>query len=441
MTVIKKIIEKANVSFILTTASYEEKYKDIEQVQVIMMEQIHQFGHVKFPKVDVNSSAYIIFTSGSTGEPKGVEISHKAAWNTIADINEKYDISKEDRILALSSLDFDLSIYDIFGLLSVGGSLVLLSDDTARNADIWLKLIWYYRITLWNSVPALLKMFLIEAESVKAICQNLRIVMLSGDWISLDIPERLLKVAPKGLLVAMGGATEAAIWSNYYDVNHPIPASWRSIPYGRPLKNQFYRIIDTNGEDCPSWNAGELWIGGAGVAKGYVGEPQLTAERFIEEKGIRWYKTGDIGRFWDNGLIEFLGRNDSQVKVRGHRIELGEIESAIRSYEIVEDAAVTVRGEENQYLAAYIVSSSEKEQAQTIKYNKPMIDWSYIVQLKENGSFTKTFNENENRYRLLKDYCEYLTMEMICKIISKFGFPLEKDVRYNILKIIEREKN
>ena len=270
-----------------------------------MMEQIHQFGHVKFPKVDVNSSAYIIFTSGSTGEPKGVEISHKAAWNTIADINEKYDISKEDRILALSSLDFDLSIYDIFGLLSVGGSLVLLSDDTARNADIWLKLIWYYRITLWNSVPALLKMFLIEAESVKAICQNLRIVMLSGDWISLDIPERLLNVAPKGLLVAMGGATEAAIWSNYYDVNHPIPASWRSIPYGRPLKNQFYRIIDTNGEDCPSWNTGELWIGGAGVAKGYVGEPQLTTDRFIEEKGIRWYKTGDIGRFWDNGLIEF----------------------------------------------------------------------------------------------------------------------------------------
>ncbi|MFJ8090383.1 amino acid adenylation domain-containing protein [Lysinibacillus sp. NPDC095746] len=436
----KKIIEKANVSFILTTASYEEKYKDIEQVQVIMMEQIHQFGHVKFPKVDVNSSAYIIFTSGSTGEPKGVEISHKAAWNTIADINEKYDISKEDRILALSSLDFDLSIYDIFGLLSVGGSLVLLSDDTARNADIWLKLICNYRITLWNSVPALLKMFLIEAESVKAICQNLRIVMLSGDWISLDIPERLLNVAPKGLLVAMGGATEAAIWSNYYDVNHPIPASWRSIPYGRPLKNQFYRIIDTNGEDCPSWNAGELWIGGAGVAKGYVGEPQLTTERFMEEKGIRWYKTGDIGRFWNNGLIEFLGRNDSQVKVRGHRIELGEIESAIRSYEIVEDAAVTVRGEENQYLAAYIVSSSEKEQAQTIKYNKPMIDWSYIVQLKENGDFTKTYNENENRYRSLKDYCEYLTMEMISKIISKLGFPLEKDVHYNILKIIEREK-
>lgn len=436
----KKIIEKANVSFILTTTSYEEKYKDIEQVQVIMMDQIHQFGHVKFPKVDVNSSAYIIFTSGSTGEPKGVEISHKAAWNTIADINEKYDISKEDRILALSSLDFDLSIYDIFGLLSVGGSLVLISDDTARNADIWLKLICKYRITLWNSVPALLKMLLIEAESVKMICQNLRIVMLSGDWINLDIPERLLKVAPKGLLVAMGGATEAAIWSNYYDVNHPIPARWHSIPYGRPLKNQFYRIIDKNGKDCPSWKAGELWIGGAGIAKGYVGEPQLTTERFIEEKGIRWYKTGDIGRFWNDGIIEFLGRNDSQVKVRGHRIELGEIESVVRSYEKVEDAVVTVRGEENRYLAAYIVSCSEKRQALTIKNNKPMIDWSYIDQLKAYGHFIKKNNENENRFRLFNSYCEQLTMKTIGKILVKLGFPIEKDACYNILNLIEREK-
>ncbi|MEK3728058.1 amino acid adenylation domain-containing protein [Lysinibacillus sp. FSL W8-0953] len=436
----KKIMEKANVSFILTAAPYEAKYKNIDQVQVIKIEQTQQFGHVTLPKVDVNSSAYIIFTSGSTGEPKGVEISHKAAWNTITDINQKYNISMEDRILAVSSLDFDLSIYDIFGLLSVGGSIVLLSDDTARNADIWLKLVRHYHVTLWNSVPALLKMFLIEAESAKLICLDLRIIMLSGDWINLDIPDRLLKVAPRGLLVAMGGATEAAIWSNYYNVDHPLPASWRSIPYGRPLRNQFYRVIDVNGEDCPNWKAGELWIGGAGIAKGYVGEPQLTAERFIEEKGIRWYKTGDNGRFWHNGLIEFLGRNDSQVKVRGHRIELGEIESVMRSYEKVEDAVVTVRGEESQYLAAYIVSCSEKEQVQSIKNNKPMIDWSNIDQLKASGYFLKNVNENEYRYRLFKNYCTHLTTETICKILVRCGFPIEKDASYNRITIIEREK-
>ncbi|MFQ1056103.1 phosphopantetheine-binding protein, partial [Gilliamella apicola] len=141
----------------------------------------------------------------------------------------------------------------------------------------------------------------------------------------------------------MGGATEGSIWSNAFDVTLPLPEQWSSIPYGYPLTNQCYRVVDALGRDCPDYVAGELWIGGAGVALGYRGAPELTAERFVELNGMRWYRTGDRGRYWPDGTLEFLGRQDHQVKVRGHRIELGEIESALAGLpEIARAVAVTV---------------------------------------------------------------------------------------------------
>ena len=126
----------------------------------------------------------------------------------------------------------------------------------------------------------------------------------------------------------MAGATEASIWSNYQEVTLPMPENWKTIPYGRPLAHQSYRVIDENGEDVPFNVEGELIIGGTGVGT-YRGAEELTAQKFFEENGISWYRTGDKGRFWNDGTIEFLGRRDFQVKIRGHRIELGEIESAL----------------------------------------------------------------------------------------------------------------
>jgi yersiniabactin nonribosomal peptide synthetase len=308
-------------------------------------------------EVSPEQLAYIIFTSGSTGEPKGVEISHCAAWNTIAEINRRYNVNATDRILAVSALDFDLSVYDIFGLLSVGGSLVLITEDTRRDAAHWLKLLNKYQVTIWNSVPVLLDMLLVVAESEQQKTLPLRLSMLSGDWIGLDIPTRLHSVAEHCHLIAMGGATEASIWSNFFDVTLPLPAHWTSIPYGRSLANQAYRVVDSKGRDCPDWVAGELWIGGAGVAQGYRGDSKLTAERFVEWNASRWYRTGDLGRYLPDGNIEFLGREDFQVKIRGHRIELGEIEAALlRCPGVCEGAVVAIgkpRGDKR--LMGYVV--------------------------------------------------------------------------------------
>ncbi|MFC6338652.1 amino acid adenylation domain-containing protein [Pseudomonas sp. CCM 7891] len=304
--------------------------------------------------VSPDSPAYVIFTSGSTGDPKGVEVSHRAACNTLDDLNQRFGIGADDRLLAVSALDFDLSVYDLFGVLAVGGAVVLLEENQRRDAGTWKALIHQHQVTLWNSVPLLLDMLLTEAED-HAQPLPLRMAWLSGDWIGLDLPARL-HAASNGQcrMIAMGGATEAAIWSNYQPVDLPLPAHWRSIPYGKPLGNQQYRVVDSLGRDCPDWLAGELWIGGAGVANGYRGTPQLSAERFVEHQGSRWYRTGDLGRYWPDGCLEFLGRRDHQVKVRGHRIELGEIENALLLQPQVRQAVALAIGTPLHLLAAVV---------------------------------------------------------------------------------------
>lgn len=307
--------------------------------------------------VDPQQLAYVIFTSGSTGEPKGVEITHCAAWNTIADVNHRFGIGERDRVLAVSALDFDLSVYDLFGLLSAGGSLVLVEEASRRDARRWHDLANLHGVTVWNSVPALLDMLLTVGDADRPPGE-LRVAMLSGDWIGLDLPLRLAQQRPDCRFIAMGGATEAAIWSNIHEVERVDP-SWRSIPYGRPLSNQRFRVADPQGRDCPDWVAGELWIGGAGVARGYYGAPELTARQFVEHEGGRWYRTGDLGRYWPDGTLEFLGRRDNQVKLRGHRIELGEIESALLAHPDVAQAVAVVCGHAaGRRLAAAIVAKN-----------------------------------------------------------------------------------
>ncbi|MFF7144255.1 amino acid adenylation domain-containing protein [Streptomyces nodosus] len=303
--------------------------------------------------------AYVIFTSGSTGTPKGVEISHAAAWNTIADINARHGITGDDRVFALSALDFDLSVYDVFGLLAAGGSVLLPTEDQRREPARWPSLLDRYGVTVWNTVPALLDLLLDADEQggrEGGRIERLRTALVSGDWIGLDLPARLrARTAGRCAFVAMGGATEAAIWSNTLTVTELDPG-WVSIPYGRPLTGQHYRVVDRDGRDCPDWTPGELWIGGEGLARGYLADPVRTAEKFVEHGGRRWYRTGDLGRFRGDGLLEFLGRLDSQLKIAGHRIEAGEIEAALETHPAVARAAVVAVGERTaKRLVAFVV--------------------------------------------------------------------------------------
>ncbi|MCD7438237.1 amino acid adenylation domain-containing protein [Streptomyces lincolnensis] len=311
---------------------------------------------------DPDSCAYVIFTSGSTGEPKGVELTHRAAANTVEDINERHGVGPGDRVLTVSALDFDLSVYDIFGLLGAGGALVLVAEEERRDAQRWRDLAARHGVTVWNSVPMLLDMLL--TASAGQAPPGLRLALVSGDWVPLDLHTRL--PAESGCrLVAMGGATEAAIWSNAYDATHGAPEGWPSVPYGTPLRGQRFRVVGPRGEDSPDWVPGELWIGGAGVATGYRGDPERTADRFVTDGGERWYRTGDLGRYRPDGLLEFLGRRDHQLKIRGHRTELGEVDAALHAQPGVARAITVATGPRGrQRLTAFVVPEGSLDLAE-----------------------------------------------------------------------------
>ncbi|OQO94676.1 hypothetical protein B1813_00790 [Saccharomonospora piscinae] len=310
--------------------------------------------------------AYVIFTSGSTGEPKGVVCSHRAALNTCVDINQRFDVTPQDRVLGLSSLSFDLSVWDIYGVLAAGGTLVLPEPQDRRDPARWLELVRAHGVTIWNSVPALARMFTDYTHGA-AEPVPLRLVLMSGDWIPVDLPDRIRSIAPEARVVSLGGATEAAIWSVCYEIDEVDPA-WESIPYGTPLRNQTLSVLDDRWRECPVHVSGELFIGGAGLADGYFGDPDKTATRFVTHPrtGERLYRTGDLGRWRPDGTIEFLGRADFQVKIGGYRIELGEIESTLLAHEDVDAAVVTALGDRHgKRLAACVVPSGLRSEPTT----------------------------------------------------------------------------
>ncbi|HEU4538637.1 MAG TPA: amino acid adenylation domain-containing protein, partial [Polyangiaceae bacterium] len=287
--------------------------------------------------------AYVIYTSGSTGTPKGVAIEHASAVNTLLDINQRFGVGERDRVLALSSLSFDLSVYDLFGLLAAGGAVVLPNPEDAREPRHWLELAVRERVTFWDTVPALMEMFIGYARTrPEADLSALRLVLMSGDWIPLSLPTDIHARLPGAAIYSGGGATEASIWSILFPVERVDPA-WESVPYGRPMANQRFYVLDEAFEPAPIGVPGALYIGGVGLAREYWRDPERTRASFVTHPrtGERLYRTGDLGRHRRGGVIEFLGRKDSQVKIRGYRIELGEIESVLAKHPGLEAAVVT----------------------------------------------------------------------------------------------------
>ncbi|WP_350304703.1 amino acid adenylation domain-containing protein [Photorhabdus viridis] len=361
---ILQILTDAQVSAVLTdneVLAQQLREQGFNAASTENLSELATTSVVSVKQNDPHNLAYIIYTSGSTGQPKGVMISHDAALNTISDINRRMNVTSTDRMLALARLSFDLSVYDIFGVLSAGGALILPQEQDLQNPAQWARLIDKHQVTLWNSVPAQMTMLTrYLSEGGKESIGSLRCVMMSGDWIPLNLPTAIYQHAPDAYQFSLGGATEAAIWSNIWPIE-PSKTYHNSIPYGTPLANQQFRILDLRGEPCPDWVAGELWIGGRGVAQGYWQDEEKTRHHFItDSQGQRWYRTGDRGRYTINGIIEFLGRCDNQVKIRGYRVETGEIEAVLERHNSVAQAAVVVKGDKhNQELHAFVEAATE----------------------------------------------------------------------------------
>lgn len=307
--------------------------------------------------------AYVIFTSGSTGRPKGVVVQHRAATHLIDWVNETFRVGLHDRLLFITSLSFDLSVYDVFGMLAAGGVVRVASSAELEDPERLVRILTGEQVTFWDSAPAALQRLvplLPEELGSSRDSKALRLVFLSGDWIPVTLPDRLRASFPGADVISLGGATEATVWSNFHPT-HRVDPQWVSIPYGRPIDNAWYRILGLELDDCPIGVAGDLYIGGVCLALGYS-RPSLTADRFVPdpasaEPGGRLYRTGDRARFWHDGTMEFLGRLDHQVKIRGYRVELGEVERHLIDHPALRDVVALLRDDSPgaKQLVAYVV--------------------------------------------------------------------------------------
>ena len=305
--------------------------------------------------------AYLIYTSGSTGQPKGVMIQHRPVVNLIEWVNRRFAVNHADKLLFTTSVCFDLSVYDMFGTLAAGACVRIAREDDLADPDRLLGILADEGITFWDSAPAVFGQLRPALARRGEVATSLRLAFFSGDWIALDLPDVVRRAFPRCQVVSLGGATEATVWSNYYPVAGVAP-HWTSIPYGKPIANARYYVLDRHLRPCPVGVAGDLYIGGACLSAGYWNKPALSAERFVSDPFAggdgRMYRSGDRARYWQDGNLEFLGRLDGQVKIRGYRVELSEIEACLLALDGVRDAVVLARpdGAGGSRLVAYVVA-------------------------------------------------------------------------------------
>lgn len=309
-----------------------------------------------------DSLAYVLYTSGSTGTPKGVMIEHRSVVNRMTDVIARFGLNHTDRVIAITALHHDLSVFDLFAGLAAGATLIIPEHTQRRDPGHWSDLVASGRVTTWNSVPAFVEMMVeyVEGRPVRQRPDlgSLRRVIMSGDWIPVSLPDRIRRLAPDTEVIGAGGPTETTVWDICYPIGQVDPG-WTSIPYGRPMTNATYWVLDENGEERPDWVPGELHIGGVGLARGYWRDDEKTATKFVQHPriGERLYRSGDRGRWLADGTIEILGRTDFQVKIQGQRIELGEIESVLVRHAQLRSAVVTAIGETGakRRLVGYVV--------------------------------------------------------------------------------------
>jgi amino acid adenylation domain-containing protein len=371
---LEEILRRASVRIIVISRAQLQRMEDADialRYSLIVVDELRPtLERAKgLPNVSSEDVAYVIFTSGSTGIPKGVVISHDNALTTITAVNNRFQVSSQDSVLALSRLSFDLSVYDIFGMLVAGGTIVFPCAEQGFDPLHWRRLIETHQITLWNSVPQLMGLLLDSAGAHGGTLDSLRCVLLSGDWIPLSMPERVKQIAPGATVVSLGGATECSIWSIWYTVDR-VEAQWNSIPYGFAMPDQGIHVLNDHGASCAVGVAGNICISGKGVALGYWDDPERTAQNFEQHPSFgTWFKTGDVGFLNPKGYVEFLGRRDQQVKLNGYRVELEEISAKLSLSQGIREAVVLVRTSPSgaPQLAAYYVAteplSSRKIQA------------------------------------------------------------------------------
>jgi amino acid adenylation domain-containing protein len=312
-------------------------------------------------KVDQEQPAYVIYTSGSTGRPKGCVITHRNVLSLLEAALPLFPVNSGDCWSMFHSVNFDVSVWELWGAFATGATLVIVPHAAAISSDELLNLILRERITVLNQVPSVFRALALSHRMAGCPPLSLRCLVFAGESVNLDVIKGFLSSLPPGyrpVVVNMYGITETTIHSTFKVLGANDLCGEVRSPIGKALPHLTLELRDNEGMPVPPGAVGEIWIGGAGVAQGYLHRPDLTALRFRSEGGRRFYRSGDMARTLLNGELEFLGRNDQQVKFRGFRLELEEIEVALRTHHEVQDAAATLwagRGGD-ELLVAYIVA-------------------------------------------------------------------------------------
>jgi amino acid adenylation domain-containing protein len=360
------VLRESRPSVVLLDAAAREVYSDDADAVIVVdgpgdppdgASNVDGAAPARLPTVSGNDRAYVIFTSGTTGRPKGVEVTHRSLVNLVQDMRQRLEVTAADVLTAVTTVSFDIAALELFLPLVTGAQADIVTEEVARDGERLRERLAVAGATIMQATPATWRL-LVEAGQWPTGARF--VALCGGETCPPDLAELL--AARTSAAWNVYGPTETTIWSTGHRI---VPASGDGpVPIGRPLANTTCHVLDGHGNRQPIGMPGEIHIGGAGLSLGYLGSPELTAERFRtgaagDPAGERTFRTGDIGRWTAAGQLEFLGRNDRQIKLRGYRIELEEIESVLRQHPDVRDAAVILRDDRpavGPRLVAYLAS-------------------------------------------------------------------------------------
>jgi len=357
-----RIVKESGVRVVVTEGAIGESYEGKVEEVIRVDEQCGEIGRERGGdlgrQAEADNLAYVIHTSGTTGQPKGVMVSHRAIYNRLMWSQTTYPLSQDDRVLQIAPFNFDFSIWEIFGPLMAGGSVILAESGSQRDISHLAMFIDEQGVTITHFVPSMLRVFLDLLGQDR--CDSLRYVFSGGESLSADLQDRFFTHSDAELYNQYG-PSEATIDATYWYCRRN--KDQQTVPIGRPISNLRVNLLDRHLMAIPVGMSGELHIGGVGLARGYIGHADLTAEKFIPDQfsqtnGERIYKSGDLARYLSDGNIEYLGRIDEQVKVRGFRVELGEIEAALSRHPAILGSVVVLReiAPCDKRLVAYVVT-------------------------------------------------------------------------------------
>jgi amino acid adenylation domain-containing protein len=382
------IIESAAPALIISNDTLISRFNLTDTgIPVVNIDAVAEYHNKLNVAVGPSDLAYVIFTSGSTGRPKGVMIEHAGMLNHLyAKIND-LSLSADAVVCQNASQSFDISVWQFFSALLTGGRTVIYSNDEILDPDGFITGIIHEKINILELVPSYLSVLL---DTGKNRNMRLKYLMVTGETLKPQLVEKWFEQYPHIPMVNAYGPTEASDDITHH-VMHTAPLS-KNIPIGRPVQNMHIYILDNHMQLCPVGIPGEIYVAGIGVGRGYLNDPAKTAaffstDPFRSDEAIRMYRTGDVGKFLEDGSIEFYGRKDHQVKIRGNRVELEEVENTILNHPDVKEAIVLVKegADSMLLLVAYIVAVTAPEESGLREYlSRQLPDYmvpSFIIQI------------------------------------------------------------